>query len=205
MFLAELAGLSGFKRADGFGNVAGERDADGAGFLGDGEVGFARQVVIDLEKIVAAAGQEIDGVAGLIGGGDGEGAGRDVAGGEHQRAVEESGGDDTRDIGAGAPLLDHREGDAGEHFAHAGDAVGHQHREKGVGQTQVHVHVPESGDEKFAAGIDDLRAGRDFDFFPDGENASAGDDHGDVLKRLGRDEIDDRGALDEDGLGWERG
>ena len=186
MFLAALAGLGGFERADGFGNVAGEGDADGSGFLGNGEIGFARQAAIDLEKIVAAPGQQIDGEASLIGGGDGDGAGRNAGGGEHQRAVEESGGDDARNVGAGAPLLDQRQRDAGKHLAHAGDPVGHQHRKEGVGQAQVHVHVPESGDQKFAASVDDLRAVRDLDLFSDGQNASAGDGHRDVIERLGR-------------------
>ena len=59
MFLAALAGVGGFKRADGLRDVAGEDDADGASFGGDGEISFARNAVVDLQEIDAGVGQRV--------------------------------------------------------------------------------------------------------------------------------------------------
>src|SRR5580692_6548515 len=107
MLLTALAGFRRFERADGFRDVAGENDADGAGFGRDGEVGFARNAVVDLEKIDAAAGQCVDGEAAVIGGCDGYGSGRRGAVPQHGWTVDEAGRDDLRNVAgdfpAGAP------------------------------------------------------------------------------------------------------
>ena len=72
------------------------------------------------------------------------------------------------------------------------------------------MHVPQAGNEEFTASVDDLRAGRGLEALSDGQNASAGDDDGGVFEGLGRGQVgrrqvDDGGALDEEGLASKRG
>ena len=65
MFLAALAGFRRFGRADGFGHVAGEWNSESFGLLCDRKIRFARQAVIDLEKIRACGRQQSRPPAGL--------------------------------------------------------------------------------------------------------------------------------------------
>jgi hypothetical protein len=100
--------------------VTGKRDADGAGLVGNGEIGVARDAVVDLQKIDAGLGEGMDGEARLIRVGNGVGSGRRF---NHQGSIKKSGGVDPRHVGAHAPFANRLHRNAGEHFADASDAV----------------------------------------------------------------------------------
>src|ERR1700723_196744 len=204
MLLTALAGIRRFERADGFRDVAGEYDADRAGFGGDGEISFARNAVVDLQKIDAAARQSVHGVSTVIGGGDGYGSGRRGTIPQHGRTVDEAGRDDLRNIArdfpSGAPGLNHGNGNTREHLTHAGDPVGDQQREVNLRHAEVRVHIPQAGDQKFSFAVDDHDAFGRADFFVDHRNALAIDGDGESFARGRAGGVDYGDVFEDDGL-----
>lgn len=154
---ARLPGLNGFRNRHGERHVSGKGQAPAPGFLGNGEVGVPRQVVVDLEEVHSAALEVRHGCAGLLG----------VA---HfpaewpvgRRVVEdEAGRDDPRPHVL--PMFHsppHLQGEiqVAPHVSYAGHSQGQvEERQRRFPFAQVGVHVPESRDQVLPRSVDHPR------------------------------------------------
>jgi len=155
-----------------------DRDAEPPPLLDEGREHLRREIVIDLDEIVAVRLREIDHGAGLRRRGDDELA---VA----RRAVHPEGEIDVR---AGpAAAVDGRDDLVDEgarraaHVEHRGDAIGEQHLHvERAGRMDVHVGEPRH--EVAAAPVDHPRPRRRFDATADRGDAPVHDEHRPVGK-----------------------
>jgi hypothetical protein len=169
MLDAPLAGIRGFGGADQLGHVPGDGDSQSRRLARHREVCLARDRVVHLDQVGAAACQAANGVA-ACGFGDNPENGLPC----REHAVHDgTGGDDAgpEQLSEPNPLLPVVQLlEPAAHVADAGHTVGNQdgeHRlELGWGDVRrpqleiadVRVHVPESGDQELAGRIDHAEA-----------------------------------------------
>jgi len=201
-----LARGDGLRGADGVGDMAFEWDVALLRFVGDGEVGLARNAGLHLDEVGSALLQHGDGGASIRGGRDGDGcfvvglgAVEHGAGDDHARAGDAMGGDLVASVQDGVEVA--------AHIAYAGDAVGEEEREDEVGavgggaaEVDVGVHVPQTGDEVLTGGVDDLAGGRRARGARDRVDAIVVDHDGAIRLGLSGDGIDDGDVRDGKGL-----
>ncbi len=131
--------------------------------FGDGEIGVARNIGLDLDEIHAPAFQHVHGAAAVIGSGDRDG-GRELSFG----AVEHRASDDhTRAehrAGCGIAAGGEDQVQVAAHVAHAGDSVGNEQRQghffaarNPVSEEGVDVHVPQARDQILPGSVDYVR------------------------------------------------
>lgn len=213
MLDAGLASLGSFEGGDAVGNVADKADVALLGFVGDGEIGFAREARLRFDEIGVLTDKQVDGVAGFCGGfhDDGGLVARRVA--VEIRAGEKDLGSETAarfDFAAELRQVLH----FSAHVADRGNAVGDEKRKDecaaagGFACTgEVKVHVGEAGNEEFAGGVEDLGITRNADRCrgADGRDVLTGDQDGHVGLGSSAGGVDDGDVGDgEDGAGLAR-
>jgi hypothetical protein len=154
-----LASGDSLRGADSVWNMAFKYDAHFLCFVGDGEIGFPGNSGLDLDEVGAAALKHIDSLAAVVGSRDGNGClvmgGRAI---EHRAGDEHAGAEKSvcGDLVAG---VENRIKCAA-HVADTGDAVGEEEWQNdiraiggGAVEVDMRVHVPETGDEICAMGV----------------------------------------------------
>ncbi len=219
--LAAGGDLSG---CDPEGYVTVHRDAAAPRFIEDREVGFARDVLVDLDEIRAARGELFHRGPRFY-----RRAHDDRVAGERRITIDRrTCGKKTRRTAklAGRKPASDRAGRRQRrvprrvvHVSDAGNAVGEEQREvpvtrgdrrqRGVGRhvgDRVDVHVPESWNEEAARAIHDVGTIRHANVAArsGGRDAVAGDEHGLVGTDQPRLEIDDRDRADRHNGAWGR-
>src|SRR5215472_2413965 len=160
VFEAVHTGVGHFAGADRIGDVAGKGNFLLAGFFDGSENGIAGDQRLKLDEVGAGLFEVVDGAAGVFRRGNGDGTRK-----ARFRAVEHgAGGHDPRTEEAAAfdfvaPILYGFE--VAAHVANAGDSIGDEKRQrdllgtgKPIAEFEMDVHVPETGDEVRAAGVD---------------------------------------------------
>src|SRR5262249_12132643 len=136
---------------------------------------ISRNTVVDLYEIETSS-QVLYSSTGLTFIGDRNGAlGKRLPWRHHKRPVEESRDCDTGHVRPAAPRRERLIGQASVHLPHTSDSVPHQEPEILLWKPQVHVHVPQTWDQKLAFGVDGLSAASLLNFLSDGSNAVAFD------------------------------
>ena len=155
-----LASGDSFRGADSVWNMAFKYDTHFLCFAGDGEISFTGNSGLDLDEVDAAALKHIDSLAAIFRSCDGNGCLVMGCRAIEHRAGDEHAGTEKSVCGDLVAGVENRIKCAA-HVADAGDSVGEEKWQNdiraiggGAVEVDMRVHVPETGDEICAMGVD---------------------------------------------------
>jgi hypothetical protein len=146
-----LPGVGSFRSADTVRQMTDEGNVLLAGFVSEGKIRIAWNVIVDFDEVGTVRLDFVHGAAGIVGFPDDNGTFPNGRVAIDDGAAEE---DFRRNRNAGEFGTQIRRVLTAEHQAHAGHAIGDVEREV-LKILDVDVHVPEAGDQESPVGIDD--------------------------------------------------